>query len=302
MGFSGFGYTVEDLGSPDQLDQQLAAVAESGYSHAEIDPHYWDVWVGGRVMEPVLARFETVIARHRDRLRFTMHGPFDANLFEPEDRAAHERLLRASLEVAGELGVETVVFHPGFRPEPPYGLTTAMLDLMRRERETLRGLAEEAHVRGTKIALETWFSRGVPGYSYANWPDQLAGQVEQIGHPALGVCVDFGHLAMSAHWYGFDYLAGVRRLAPLTTHFHLQDLTGIPEHASASSTLGRGDLHLPPGWGTLPFDDVFSQVDFPREPVFNVEIWGTRFLPYRDSILVEMRRLAALRDAAGRLQ
>jgi sugar phosphate isomerase/epimerase len=294
MGFRGFGYTVEDHGSVEKLDAQLRAVAEAGYSHAEVDPHHWDAWACGRVVGAQLARFVAVTDAYRDRLAYTMHGPFDANLFEVEDRADHERLLRASLEVTRAIGAETVVFHPGFRPALPAGITTAMLDLMARERETLHDLAEEAADWGGRIAVETWFSTGVPGYSYAIWPEQLAAQIEAVAHPAVGICIDFGHTYMSARWYGFEYLQGIERLAPLTTHFHLHDLTGIPEFGEASPTLGRGDLHLPPGWGAIPFDELFSRVSFPRDPVFNVEVWGTRFLPHLSSILTECRRLADL--------
>jgi hypothetical protein len=45
------------------------------------------------------------------------------------------------------------------------------------------------------------------------------------------------------------------------------------------------------------FGAVFSQVDFPHDPVVNVEIWGTRFLPYLDNALARQRRLATPRLA-----
>ena len=54
-------------------------------------------------------------------------------------------------------------------------------------------------------------------------------------------------------------------------------------------------MHVPPGWADIPFDAVFNNVDFPLDPVFNVEVGGTRFLPYRDDILAEIKRLAGLR-------
>jgi sugar phosphate isomerase/epimerase len=153
---------------------------------------------------------------------------------------------------------------------------------------------------GGTIAVETWTATGTPGYSYAVWPEQLVRQVEEIAHPNVGICIDFGHVYLASHWYGFDYVEGIRTLAPHTIHFHVQDLTAIDATGDGSPTLGRGDLHLPPGWGDIPFDAVFSSIDFPRNPIFNVEIWGTRFLPYRDEVLAEIKRLAGLREQQGR--
>ena len=123
-------------------------------------------------------------------------------------------------------------------------------------------------------------------------------QVAAIDHPGVGVCIDFGHLYLSARWYGYDVVAGAATLAPWTNHFHVQDLFGIFAGSEDNAERGEGDLHLPPGWGEIPFDAIFSSVDFPRAPIFNVELWGSRFLPYAQDIREEIERLAALRGPA----
>lgn len=291
--FRGLGYAVEDRGSSVALDEQLRAVADAGFTHAELDPSRWDLWLGGQVNSAALRRWSTILDRHRDRIGYTMHGPFEVNLFDLGDRGLHQRLLRAGLDVARAIGASVTVYHPGRRQRLPLGASVAMSELMALERQTLVEVANEVESWGGQLAVETWVSYGEADYSYAVWPDQLAQQVAEIGHPAVGVCLDFGHLFLSARWYGFDYIQGIARLAPLVNHFHLQDLFGTPLSGVGSPALGQGDLHLPPGWGAIPFDEVFTTVAFPRRPILMAELYG-RFLPELDNVLVECKRLAKL--------
>ena len=303
MAFRGFGYTLEihsEAREPfRELDERLQALADTGYTHAEIGTGSWDVYVGGRVNSQQFAQLLAVLDKHRDHLNYTYHLPDHVNLFDLADRDMHERLLRSGIEVGKAIGAESMVYHPGWRLKQPAGTSVAMFDLMARERETLISLADEVASWGSDIAIETWIDTGYAGYSYAIWPELLATQVETINHPAVGLCLDFGHLYIAARWYGFDFVQGVARLAPLTTHFHVADTMGIKDYDNHQDpALGRGDLHLPLGWGVIPFEEVFSQIDFPKHPVFNVEL-RERFFPYIDSVLAESKRLAGLRGTAS---
>jgi sugar phosphate isomerase/epimerase len=164
--------------------------------------------------------------------------------------------------------------------------------LMQREREVLIELAPEITDWGGEFAIETWMP--YHEYSYAVWPEQLSQQVESIDHPSIGVCLDTGHLFLAAYWYGFDFLSAVERLAPLVNHLHLQDLFAVYD-SSGSGPLGRGDLHLPLGWGEIPFDQLFGSLAFPREPVFMVEI-SPKFMAYVGDMMAECQRLVGLRS------
>jgi sugar phosphate isomerase/epimerase len=287
--FRGYGYALIDRGSPAHLDELLRAVADAGYDYAEVDPRHWNVWLGGRANASELGRWAAVLDRHRDRLRYTLHGPLELNLFETAERGLHERLLRTGVEVARAVGAELTVYHPGWRPTPS---VDRMADLVARERETLRGLATELETWGGQLAVETWFSVGAVGYSYAVWPEQLAGQVEAIDHAAVGVCLDFSHLFLASGWFGFDFLEGVRRLAPLASHLHVQDTFAVSADVNIP-TLGKGDLHLPPGWGAIPLADAFAAGDFARRPVLMVELLDERFLDRLETWLAGARELAA---------
>ena len=66
-------------------------------------------------------------------------------------------------------------------------------------------------------------------------------------------------------------------MAPLVRHIHLHDnlekpnLTGTPP-VSEHPVYGLGDLHLPPGRGMVPLQELFRRVDFPGDPACCVEL------------------------------
>lgn len=294
--FSGYGYAVEDRGDPATLDDVLRRVADAGFTHAEIDAGLWDVILAGRLEGRALGAWSSVLERHRDHLQYTIHAPVGLNLFDTTNRDLHIRLLKSTVELAAAIGAETIAYHPGTRLPPPVGADEAMTDLMAHEREVLRWIADEVGTWNGRVGIETWFSHGDVGYSYAVWPDQLRAQVDAIAHPAVGVCLDFGHLFLAARWFGFEFLDGVASLAPVVNHFHLQDLFGVLAD-SESAELGQGDLHLPPGWGSIPFDSVFTHVAFPRSPVLMIELVRgrkIRYLNYLPEMLRECERLEAI--------
>lgn len=294
-GFRAFGYATEDGGNLRALDEQLRAVVDGGFEYAELDSTAWEVWYSGRVNGTQLARWVDVLDRFRDRLSYTLHGPFDVNLFDWVERDLHARLLRSAIQVARAVDADIYVYHPGRRLPMPTGAIRSMLETMSLERAILGEIAEEVADTGCQVAVETWMP--YDEYSYAVWPEQLAQQIEAIDHPSIGVCLDSGHLYLSAHWFGFDYLSAVERLAPLVNHLHLQDLFAAYSPTGAGP-LGKGDLHLPLGWGEIPFDAMFSRFAFPREPVFMVEI-SPKFIAYTREMMEECTRLAGLRDSVG---
>ena len=92
------------------LGEVLASIADAGFTHAEIRPRGWDIWLGGKGSRE-MARYASVLERFGDRLGYTLHGPYDINLFHDEQR--HRRLLQASAEFAGAIGAAAIVVHPG---------------------------------------------------------------------------------------------------------------------------------------------------------------------------------------------
>jgi sugar phosphate isomerase/epimerase len=136
------------------------------------------------------------------------------------------------------------------------------------------------------IAVENYYPeqpilRGAV-YDYSVWPSQLAEQISAVDHPAVGICLDVGHAALAAGFFGFDLVEECAAIAPLVRHVHLHDnlqktnLTGEPQ-ASEHTVYGLGDLHLPPGRGTIPLEELLRRMDFPEKPSCCVELSPEHF-------------------------
>ena len=133
-----------------------------------------------------------------------------------------------SVELAGELGADTVVLHPPFRWQRDYA------------RDFVDGVALREHDTGIRLAVENMYpwrgprSREVEVY-LPHW--------DPVPQAYDHVTIDLSHTATA----GSDALGMVRDLGPRLTHLHLADGVGSPR-----------DEHLVPGRGTQPCGEVLE--------------------------------------------
>jgi sugar phosphate isomerase/epimerase len=90
----------------------------------------------------------------------------------------------------------------------------------------------------------------------------------------------------------------VKALAPLARHLHLNDCFGVSHGMDGALpaevlAFGSGDLHLPIGWGSLPWDRLMSEPDYPDDLVLNQELHPAYWSALEGDI-AEMRRLSGL--------
>ena len=71
-------------------------------------------------------------------------------------------------------------------------------------------------------------------------------------------------VGLIASTIGFDYLEAIRQAAPYVCHLHGSDnfgrLGGMFSSLSDRIPYGDGDVHLPPGWGDIPYVEAFLQL------------------------------------------
>ena len=133
-----------------------------------------------------------------------------------------------SVELALELGADTVVLHPPFRWQRDYA------------RDFVDGVALRENDTGIRLAVENMYpwrgprSREIEAY-LPHW--------DPVPQPYDHVTIDLSHTATA----GSDALAMVRALGPRLTHLHLADGVGSPR-----------DEHLVPGRGTQPCGEVLE--------------------------------------------
>jgi sugar phosphate isomerase/epimerase len=188
-------------------------------------------------------------------------------------------MMASSIRFAAAVGASAIVIHPG-RVTPQADLA-ARDRLLALERDQVRRAADLAGRHDIRIGLENLnpnrdMMAGLQT-SYALDPAALAEQLAAIDHQAVCGVLDFGHGWLSAARLGFDYLAHVRRFAPYVGHLHVTDNCGRPITAPFVSDadhvpLGMGDLHLPIGWGTVPYDALLEDLPIRSGTVANLEL------------------------------
>jgi sugar phosphate isomerase/epimerase len=106
----------------------------------------------------------------------------------------------------------------------------------------------------------------------------VAKEVAAIDHPNLCWLLDFSHAYIMTRFLGLDYLDALKAFAPVAKHLHLHDSFGVPTTIGGFFRLaeqiayGMGDLHLPMGWGDLPWDTVLPELSFRPGTVMIVEL------------------------------
>ncbi len=260
------------------LAEDLEAAKRAGADFFEVMPHELGVIFNGSLDGTRLLSVREVL--HGADLSYTVHAPLDMNLMDPTAPGLHRDVLNASIQFAGEIGANVVVCHAGQR----LGARDArhsFKDQLDTERSALLEAGETAGELGVTIAVENYYPE-LPiilgaVYDYSVRPSELAEQLHAVDHPAVGLCLDVGHAALAANAFGFDYFEECAAAAPLVRHVHLHDnlekpnLTGEPP-VSEHPIYGLGDLHLPPGRGTIPLEELFRQLDLSENPSCCVEL------------------------------
>jgi sugar phosphate isomerase/epimerase len=86
-------------------------------------------------------------------------------------------------------------------------------------------------------------------------------QLEAVDHPNVVMCLDFGHLLLASRALGFNYMEAIAEAAPWVRHLHLNDNLGKLDRGENSGynrwVFGEADMHMPPGWGQIPYPQVF---------------------------------------------
>ncbi|MEZ4620286.1 MAG: sugar phosphate isomerase/epimerase [Caldilineaceae bacterium] len=268
-----------------RLEEGLGWLADQGYQLVEMNPHALAIIVNGQVRQDVLADYVAVLKNFD--LHYTIHGLNRLNLAYDPRRALCRQILRAQIEVCRAIGAKVLVYHSGLQALDlvRHGVCRTLLSddelLIGAEQEVqaLRELGPVAADAGVLIGMENGDSHqwehnvlaqfGRPRADLAKHHARLyippiVRQLEAIDHPNIGMTLDIAHLHIAAHDMGFDYLEAVNQAAPWVRHLHANDNFGRLDQGFDNEVdrwaYGEADVHLPPGWGAIPYKEVFARL------------------------------------------
>lgn len=236
---------------------------------------------------------------HPDRLRealrayaeqpfgYSVHSPSSLDLRDRRNREAQMDLARATLRFSREVGARVLVIHFERRAhdrEDEAAFTDAILSLSDEAGDVKLGI-ENIEVERVEPVVE---------------------RVREIGRPNVIMTLDVGHAALAAAQFEFDLLDGIRAALPVVGHVHVNDNFGRydplrlenftlyrTQTPADTFPLGKGDLHLPVGWGALPLERVFGALRGYRGTV----IHEYRHHLFAGSAAADHARVRALVDA-----
>jgi len=231
------------------LKRDLAAIQEAGADVAEIPVHGVDAIVNGHLRQGRTKKVRDIL-RTFD-LEYTVHAPDRLNLVDFEYPEIQRKVFAASIRFAAEIGAKILVYHQGRLKSNGQGVTEE--EAREIEIDELTELGHLAAKEGVTICVENIHSGLV----------HLVKMIKAVDEDSVQICSDFAHSYINACTLGYDFLRPIQMAKPFIRHAHVNDNFGKGKPESAppyieAMPMGIGDLHLPVGWGTIPYKDVFK--------------------------------------------
>lgn len=282
------------------LRRDLETFAALEVEAVELPVHGLDGIVHGRLNRSRLPDIKAILGDFR--FTWSVHAPNPLNLMDTDNRALHESVLRASLEFAQEIDAEVVVCHAGrYVAEEQFSIPGILMlsaeeraELLDGEARAVRDLSDD--FPSLCICLENArpYLYHSP-YCYAEHPRELLEQVARIGRSNVRVNLDIGHLYLAAKHHGFDPVEAAAELRGRIAHVHIHDNFGrAAYHTEKQQThlvpFGRGDMHLPVGWGEIPVLAILSTFLDSYEGLVIMELRG-RYFEYTGESLANVRAI-----------
>ncbi len=167
----------------------------------------------------------------------TVHAPsYVGDLSTPNEDYRNDTITNAQkvLDAAMLLGAELVTFHPASIEGEASEAEARWPSL----HESLRELSGYAEDRNLKIAIEN-----LPDPFFGNNLKELYKQISNLDLPNVGLCLDIGHAFVGKQLPGA-----------------IDELGDKIFSVQASDNRGSVDEHLPPGQGSVPWDEVLTNL------------------------------------------
>jgi endonuclease IV len=159
-----------------------------------------------------------------------MHSEWGMNPANGNKSSFNREALDFAIKTADMLGSGVIVVHPGYNENADCSLENAA---------RFFGSVEDGRVLVENMPPKTKEIGGLE--ELCKTPEEMRALMERSGK---GMCLDFGHAAASARFYGKDYLEFIRKFMALRpAYFHLSD-TLVERGQDMHLHLGKGNMDL----------------------------------------------------------
>lgn len=234
----------------ERREAELALARRLGYEAVEISMDGTGLIYGGRPHQHMLRQALEEFSRHD--LVYSVHSPSSLDLRDRANRDIHLTLAHTTLAFCRQVGGQVLVLHFERRSSNPQD-EAAFEDAVRR-------LSDEAG--SVLLGIENIEVERV---------EPVIECVDRIGRPNVAMTLDVGHAYLAAAQFRFDFFDAVQAALPHVRHVHVNDNFGRydplrlenftlyrTQTPADTFPLGKGDLHLPVGWGAIPLEQAFD--------------------------------------------
>ncbi len=267
---------------PETTRRYLYLFKENGFDAVEICLDTYPLIIDGHINE---AWVEYVDHMFREfPFAYSAHIGRGLDLRDIENREKHKSVLMSSIDICARLGFSPLVLH--------YEVKSRNSEVERLFFEAHRKAANYAQQKGVLLVIENIEVELI---------EPVIQLVAEVNSPNLRLAFDTGHAFLASKYFKFDFIEAFKKTLPYLAHLHLSDNTGnfeelrITDRAKYDALpmgyrieYGRGDIHLPPYFGKIPYNELFSLLEN-YNGMFICEYYAERFLPFGKLIQHKVR-------------
>jgi len=278
-------------GNISSLASQIDHFKSLGIDSVEIPLYETDIICGKKIISSELNILKNILD-NKD-IKKTVHGELSVNLLDSEYFDDHKEILKKDIEVSGAIGATHLVTHFGQTTNMVFDDQAVYNDLLATQNDCYSEMGEYAKKHNVVLAIENLFPFTVR--NYAPLPREIGTQLKKINHPNIKCCLDISHAYINCTYRNAHFINEIKQMGPLAEHIHMHDSFGVLQQMwtyleSEASSYGFGDLHLPLGWGDIPFTKVFENIEFPENINLNFEL-PSRYEKYWPQNIIEARKI-----------
>ncbi len=276
------GVNLPGTPDPEINRKRLSAFQQDGFDAIEVSLDSFPLIIDGEPCEHWIRYLHTLLKEFP--FRYSAHIGRGLDLRDLPRIAKHRAVLRHSIDICARLQMSPLVLH--------YEVQSRNLEVEKAFLEEHRKAARYAGDKGVLLVVEN---------IEVEWVDPVIELVSSVDSSSLRLAFDTGHAFLASHYFKFDFLESFKKAFPYLGHFHLSDNTGVFEELRITDRptydalpmgwryeYGRGDIHLPPYWGKIPYDELFRMAS-DYQGMFVCEYYSERFLPFNGAIQKNVR-------------
>ena len=278
------GINLPDVRDPEGIRTWLKRFCDAGFETVEYNSDLLPMIIGGKLNREMAGLMKNITSDFP--LTYSMHIGYGIDLRDTEHYRLQEDSLMSSIEAASETGCTLLNLHYEKKSES----------------DEVEERFLEGHLKACDYAEKLGIDLTIENIE-VEFVDPVIDFVKKVNRKNFSMNYDIGHGFLASDYLGFDFLDSIRKAVPVLGHLHFSDNTGKFEILRITDrpvydklpmgnrfALGRGDIHLPPLWGNIPYDRV-AEILKGYDKTVICEFYTQYFIPFLKDIRINTEKL-----------